>query len=51
MTNEMFFYGDQIASMFFKEVASRMVGSFTERCRLVYGPEVRVLENSYGKRA
>ncbi|RZC14899.1 coenzyme Q-binding protein COQ10 homolog A, mitochondrial isoform X2 [Glycine max] len=41
----------QIASMFFKEVASRMVGSFTERCRLVYGPEVRVLENSYGKRA
>lgn len=41
----------QIASVFFKEVASRMVGSFTERCRLIYGPEVRVLENSYGKRA
>ncbi|KAK7410036.1 hypothetical protein VNO78_00512 [Psophocarpus tetragonolobus] len=41
----------QIASMFFKEVASRMVGSFTERCRLIYGPEVQVLENSYGKRA
>lgn len=41
----------QIASMFFKEVASRMVGSFTERCRLIYGPEVKVLENSYGKRA
>lgn len=38
----------QIASMFFKEVASRMVGSFTERCRLIYGPGVRVLENSYG---
>ncbi|KAK7351645.1 hypothetical protein VNO77_11240 [Canavalia gladiata] len=41
----------QIASMFFKEVASRMVGSFTERCRLIYGPEARVLENSYGERA
>ncbi|TKY75066.1 Coenzyme Q-binding protein COQ10-like [Spatholobus suberectus] len=41
----------QIASMFFKEVASRMVGSFTERCRVIYGPEVRVLENSYEKRA
>ncbi|XP_061343218.1 uncharacterized protein LOC133289318 [Gastrolobium bilobum] len=41
----------QVASMFFKEVASRMVGSFTERCRLIYGPEVRVLENSYGERA
>ncbi|XP_027354184.1 coenzyme Q-binding protein COQ10 homolog, mitochondrial [Abrus precatorius] len=41
----------QIASMFFKEVASRMVGSFTERCRLIYGPEMRVLENSYGERA
>ncbi|XP_058786194.1 uncharacterized protein LOC131660859 [Vicia villosa] len=40
----------QVASMFFKEVASRMVGSFTERCRLIYGPEVRVLENSYGQR-
>lgn len=41
----------QIASMFFKEVASRMVGSFNERCRLIYGPEVPVLENSYGGRA
>ncbi|CAK8568284.1 unnamed protein product [Lathyrus sativus] len=40
----------QVASMFFKEVASRMVGSFTERCRLIYGPEVRVLENSYRQR-
>ncbi|CAL0327075.1 unnamed protein product [Lupinus luteus] len=39
----------QIASMFFKEVASRMVGSFTERCRLIYGPEVRVHEKSYGE--
>lgn len=41
----------QIASMFFKEVASRMVGSFTERCRVIYGPEVRVLEKSYGENA
>ncbi|WJX41375.1 hypothetical protein P8452_28736 [Trifolium repens] len=41
----------QIASMFFKEVASRMVSSFTERCRMIYGPEVRVLENSYGHRS
>ncbi|BAT77847.1 hypothetical protein LR48_Vigan09g016600 [Vigna angularis] len=41
----------QIASMFFKEVASKMVGSFTERCRLIYGPEVQVHENPYGKRA
>ncbi|KAL5074769.1 hypothetical protein RYX36_013753 [Vicia faba] len=40
----------QVASMFFKEVASRMVGSFTERCRMIYGPEVRVHENSYGQR-
>ncbi|MED6194891.1 hypothetical protein PIB30_032801 [Stylosanthes scabra] len=40
----------QIASMFFKEVASRMVGSFTERCRLIYGPEVRVHARSYGER-
>ncbi|XP_019414811.1 PREDICTED: coenzyme Q-binding protein COQ10 homolog, mitochondrial-like [Lupinus angustifolius] len=39
----------QIASMFFKEVASRMVGSFSERCRLIYGPEVPVLEKSYGE--
>ncbi|XP_027368160.1 coenzyme Q-binding protein COQ10 homolog B, mitochondrial-like [Abrus precatorius] len=30
----------QIASMFFKEVASRMVSSFHERCHLIYGPEV-----------
>ncbi|XP_047161202.1 coenzyme Q-binding protein COQ10 homolog B, mitochondrial isoform X2 [Vigna umbellata] len=41
----------KIASMFFKEVASKMVGSFTERCRLIYGPEVQVHENPYGKRA
>ncbi|XP_061364141.1 uncharacterized protein LOC133307609 isoform X2 [Gastrolobium bilobum] len=40
----------QIASVFFKEVASRMVGSFNERCCVIYGPEVPVLENSYGER-
>ncbi|KAF8405021.1 hypothetical protein HHK36_009917 [Tetracentron sinense] len=37
----------QVASMFFKEVVSRLVGSFTDRCRLIYGPGVQVLENSY----
>ncbi|XP_057756162.1 uncharacterized protein LOC130975373 [Arachis stenosperma] len=41
----------QIASMFFKEVASRIVGSFTKHCRLIYGPEVQVLERSYRKMA
>ncbi|KAH7523626.1 hypothetical protein FEM48_Zijuj06G0032000 [Ziziphus jujuba var. spinosa] len=41
----------QVASMFFKEVVSRLVGSFSDRCRLVYGPAVPVLENSYGQRA
>ena len=51
MTNQVSFSDGQIASMFFKEVASRMVSSFTERSRLIYGPEVRVLENSYGERA
>ncbi|EXC41989.1 hypothetical protein L484_000662 [Morus notabilis] len=39
----------QVASMFFREVVSRLVGSFSERCRLVYGPGVQVLENSYGQ--
>ncbi|GMY29654.1 coenzyme Q-binding protein COQ10 homolog, mitochondrial isoform X1 [Fagus crenata] len=37
----------QVASMFFKEVVSRLVGSFSDRCRLIYGPGVQVLENSY----
>lgn len=41
----------QVASMFFKEVASRLVGAFSERCRLVYGPGVRVDENAYEQRA
>jgi len=40
----------QVASVFFKEVVSRLVGSFNERCRLIYGPGVRVHENSYGQR-
>ncbi|KAL4559543.1 hypothetical protein LXL04_031685 [Taraxacum kok-saghyz] len=30
----------QMASMFFKEVVSRLVGSFNDRCRLIYGPGV-----------
>ncbi|KAL4200337.1 hypothetical protein AMTRI_Chr03g149170 [Amborella trichopoda] len=41
----------QVASMFFSEVVSRLVSSFTERCRSIYGPAVRVLENPYGNRA
>ncbi|OAY50935.1 coenzyme Q-binding protein COQ10 homolog, mitochondrial isoform X1 [Manihot esculenta] len=41
----------QVASMFFKEVVSRLVGSFSERCRLIYGPGVPVLENSYEQKA
>lgn len=41
----------QVASMFFKEVVSRLVGSFSERCRLVYGPAVPVHENTYEQRA
>ncbi|XP_043699634.1 coenzyme Q-binding protein COQ10 homolog, mitochondrial-like [Telopea speciosissima] len=40
----------QVASMFFKEVVSRLVESFTGRCRLIYGPGVQVFENSYGHR-
>ncbi|XP_030454529.1 uncharacterized protein LOC115675882 [Syzygium oleosum] len=41
----------QVASVFFKEVVARLVGSFNERCRLIYGPGVRVHEESYGQRA
>ncbi|XAR61888.1 hypothetical protein NMG60_11016431 [Bertholletia excelsa] len=41
----------QMASMFFKEVVSRLVGSFHDRCRLVYGPGVPVLDNTYEQRA
>ncbi|KAG9147115.1 hypothetical protein Leryth_005352 [Lithospermum erythrorhizon] len=40
----------QIANMFFKEVVSRLVGSFDERCRLIYGPGVP-LEKPYRQRA
>lgn len=36
----------QMANMFFKEVVSRLVGSFNDRCRVIYGPGVPVLENS-----
>ncbi|KAJ6337833.1 hypothetical protein OIU76_007500 [Salix suchowensis] len=41
----------QVASVFFKEVVSRLVGSFSERCRLIYGPGVPVIEKSYGEKA
>ncbi|KAL8230908.1 hypothetical protein R6Q57_000686 [Mikania cordata] len=34
----------QMASMFFKEVSSRLVGSFCDRCHLIYGPGVPVIE-------
>ncbi|XP_042402019.1 coenzyme Q-binding protein COQ10 homolog, mitochondrial-like [Zingiber officinale] len=37
----------QVASMFFKEVVSRLVTSFTDRCRQIYGPAVQVFEDSY----
>ncbi|KAL3840399.1 hypothetical protein ACJIZ3_024990 [Penstemon smallii] len=39
----------QMANMFFKEVVSRLVGSFNDRCRLIYGPGVPVLENTYDR--
>ncbi|MFS7911221.1 putative coenzyme Q-binding protein COQ10, START [Helianthus anomalus] len=32
----------QMASMFFKEVVTRIVSSFNDRCRLIYGPGVSV---------
>ncbi|VAH80575.1 unnamed protein product [Triticum turgidum subsp. durum] len=38
----------QVASMFFKEVVSKLVGSFSDRCFRIYGPAVPVLEKSYG---
>lgn len=37
--------------MFFKEVATRLMGAFSDRCRLVYGPGVRVDENAFEQRA
>jgi coenzyme Q-binding protein COQ10 len=39
----------QVASMFFKEVVSRLVSSLSDRCFRIYGPPVPVLENSYGQ--
>ncbi|CAN7056641.1 unnamed protein product [Brassica oleracea var. botrytis] len=41
----------QVASMFLKEVATRLMGAFSDRCRLVYGPGVRVDENAFEQRA
>ncbi|KAL6616147.1 hypothetical protein ACP70R_038417 [Stipagrostis hirtigluma subsp. patula] len=39
----------QVASMFFKEVVSRLVTSFSERCFRIYGPPVPVQESAYGQ--
>ncbi|KAK3425505.1 hypothetical protein EUGRSUZ_F02343 [Eucalyptus grandis] len=41
----------QVASMLFREVVSRLVGSFSERCCLMYGPGVPIQEDIYGQRA
>lgn len=41
----------QMANMFFKEVVSRLVNSFHDRCQLIYGPGVPVVENSRVLRA
>ncbi|CAN0872985.1 Coenzyme Q-binding protein COQ10 homolog, mitochondrial [Linum grandiflorum] len=41
----------KVASLFFKEVVSRLVGSFSERCRVIYGPGVEVLDNPYEHKA
>ncbi|KAL0650659.1 hypothetical protein Bca4012_093350 [Brassica carinata] len=41
----------KVASMFLKEVATRLMGAFSDRCRLVYGPGVRVDENAFEQRA
>lgn len=40
----------QVANMFFKEVVSRLVYSFEQRCQTVYGPAVKLLEGAYGSR-
>lgn len=40
----------QVANMFFKEVVSKLVGSFHDRCRLIYGPGVPILEDTYQQR-
>ncbi|XP_010918010.1 uncharacterized protein [Elaeis guineensis] len=39
----------QVALMFFKEVVSRLVDSFSDRCRRIYGPGIRVSERPYGQ--
>ncbi|KAL9238174.1 hypothetical protein vseg_012638 [Gypsophila vaccaria] len=36
----------QVASMFFKEVVSRLVSSFIDRCRLIYGPEATIQQRA-----
>ncbi|KAJ0236803.1 hypothetical protein HA466_0254950 [Hirschfeldia incana] len=41
----------QVASMFLKEVATRLIGAFSDRCRLVYGPGVPVDANAYEQKA
>uniref|UniRef100_A0A453FM46 Uncharacterized protein n=1 Tax=Aegilops tauschii subsp. strangulata TaxID=200361 RepID=A0A453FM46_AEGTS len=41
-------FSPQVASMFFKEVVSKLVGSFSDRCFRIYGPAVPVLEKPYG---
>ena len=45
------FFFLKVASMFLKEVATRLIGAFSDRCRLVYGPGVPVDENSYEQKA
>jgi coenzyme Q-binding protein COQ10 len=37
----------QMATMFFKEVVSRLVNSFNDRCRLIYGPGVPLTESTF----
>ncbi|XP_010918011.1 uncharacterized protein [Elaeis guineensis] len=39
----------KVALMFFKEVVSRLVDSFSDRCRRIYGPGIRVSERPYGQ--
>ncbi|XP_076930164.1 uncharacterized protein LOC143594839 [Bidens hawaiensis] len=41
----------QMASMFFKEVVTRIVSSFDDRCRLIYGPGVSVHGNAIERNA
>ncbi|KAI3947479.1 hypothetical protein MKW92_017399 [Papaver armeniacum] len=37
----------QLATVFLTEVETRIVDSFVDRCRVIYGPGVKVLENPY----